>query len=73
MPAPSDQGRGVRGIDLYVRSHSTELAELSARIDRPELIVDVAERVPMADLVSVHTRAAAGTLTGSVVVLPFIA
>jgi NADPH:quinone reductase-like Zn-dependent oxidoreductase len=73
MPAPSDEDRGVRGVDLYVRSDATELAELSARVDRGELIVDVAERVPMADLVSVHTRAAAGTLTGKVVVLPSIA
>ena len=70
MPAPSDEDRGVRGIDLYVRSDATELAKLSARVDRGELIVDVAERVAMADLVSVHTRAAAGTLAGKVVVLP---
>jgi NADPH:quinone reductase-like Zn-dependent oxidoreductase len=73
MPAPSDEARGVRGVDLYVRSDATQLAELTARVDRGELIVNVAERVPMADLVSVHTRAAAGTLTGKVVVLPSIA
>ena len=73
MPAPSDEDRGVRGVDLYVRSDATQLAELTARVDRGELIVDVAERVPMADLVSVHTRAAAGTLAGKVVVLPSIA
>ena len=73
MPAPSDEDRGVRGIDLYVRSDATELAELSARVDRGELVVDVAERVPMTDLVSVHTRAAAGALTGKVVVLPSFA
>jgi hypothetical protein len=63
----------VRGVDLYVRTDATELAELSARVDRGELIVDVAERVAMADLVGVHTRAAAGTLSGKVVVLPSIA
>lgn len=73
MPAPSDEERGVRGIDLYVRSDAIELAELSARVDRGELTVDVAERVPMTDLVSVHTRAAAGALAGKVVVLPSIA
>ena len=73
MPAPSDEDRGVRGVDLYVRSDATQLGELTARVDRGELIVNVAERVPMVDLVSVHTRAAAGTLTGKVVVLPSIA
>ena len=70
MPAPSDEARGVRGIDLYVRSDVQQLSELVARIDRGELVVDVAERVALSDLASVHERAAAGTLTGKVVVVP---
>ncbi len=70
MPAPADEGRGVRGIDLFVRSDATQLSGLVARVDRGELTVDVAERVPLADLASVHARAAAGTLAGKVVVLP---
>jgi NADPH:quinone reductase-like Zn-dependent oxidoreductase len=70
MPAPSDEARGVRGIDLYVRSDAQQLSELVARVDRGELVVDVAERVALPDLVSVHARAAAGTLTGKVVVVP---
>ena len=68
MPAPSDDARGVRGIDLYVRSDARQLTELVARVDRGELVVDVAERVALADLATVHARAAAGTLTGKVVV-----
>ena len=70
MPAPSDEARGVRGIDLFVRIDATQLAELAARVDRGELTVDIAERVPMTDLGSVHTRAADGTLTGKVIILP---
>ena len=70
MPAPSDEARGVRGIDLYVRSDAEQLSELVARVDRGELVVDVAERVALPDLASVHARAAAGTLTGKVVVVP---
>jgi NADPH:quinone reductase-like Zn-dependent oxidoreductase len=70
MPAPHDEERGVRGIDLYVRSDAEQLAELVARVDRGELVVDVAERVALPDLASVHARAAAGTLTGKVVVVP---
>ena len=70
MPAPSDEARGVRGIDLYVRSDARQLSELVARVDRGELVVDVAERVALPDLASVHARAAAGTLTGKVVVVP---
>ena len=70
MPAPGDEARGVRGIDLYVRSDSQQLSELVARVDRGELVVDVAERVALPDLASVHDRAAAGTLPGKVVVVP---
>jgi NADPH:quinone reductase-like Zn-dependent oxidoreductase len=70
MPAPSDEERGVRGIDLFVRSDATQLAELAARVDRGELTVDIAERVAMTELGSVHTRAAEGALAGKVVVLP---
>jgi NADPH:quinone reductase-like Zn-dependent oxidoreductase len=70
MPAPADQDRGVRAIDIYVRSDAEQLSELVARVDRGELTVDVAERVPLADLASVHARAAAGTLPGKVIVVP---
>ena len=70
MPAPSDEARGVHGIDLFVRSDATQLAELAARVDRGELTINIAERVPMTDLGSIHTRAADGTLTGKVVVQP---
>jgi len=70
MPAPSDEARGVRGIDLYVRSDAQQLSELVSRVDRGELVVDVAERVALSDLASVHARAAAGTLTGKVVIIP---
>ena len=70
MPAPSDDTRGVRGIDMFVRSDATQLAGLAARVDRGELTIDIAERAAMTDLVSIHTRAAAGELTGKVLVLP---
>lgn len=44
MPAPADEERGVRGIDLFVRSDADQLSRLVALIDRGELRVDVAER-----------------------------
>jgi NADPH:quinone reductase-like Zn-dependent oxidoreductase len=70
MPAPSDQTRGIRGIDLFVRSDATQLAELAARVDRGELTVDIADRARLTDLATVHTRAANGTLAGKVIILP---
>ncbi len=71
MPAPSDEQRQVRGIDLFVRSDAAQLARLAALVDSGELRVEVAERVPLAELGALHARAAAGTLpSGKVVVVP---
>ncbi|MFE3856695.1 NADP-dependent oxidoreductase [Streptomyces griseorubiginosus] len=70
MPAPSDEPRGVRGIDLFVNSDAEQLSRLVALVDGGELSVDVAQRVPLAELPAVHVRAAEGTLHGKVVVAP---
>ncbi|MEU3521306.1 NADP-dependent oxidoreductase [Streptomyces sp. NPDC006654] len=70
MPAPGDEEREVRGIDLFVRSDAEQLAQLVALVDRGELRVDVAERVPLAELPALHARAAQGTVHGKVVVVP---
>jgi NADPH:quinone reductase-like Zn-dependent oxidoreductase len=69
MPAPSDDERDVRGIDLFVRSDAGQLAKLVAQVDRGELRVDVAERVPLAGLAALHARAAEGAVHGKVVVI----
>ncbi|RSM38387.1 NADP-dependent oxidoreductase [Amycolatopsis balhimycina DSM 5908] len=70
MPAPSDEERGVRGIDLFVRSDADQLAQLVALVDRGDLRVEVADRVPLAELPALHARAADGAVRGKVVVLP---
>ncbi|MGX5655449.1 NADP-dependent oxidoreductase [Geodermatophilus nigrescens] len=70
MPAPSDEARGVRGIDLFVRSDAAQLAELVGRVDRGELRIAVAERVPLAGLADLHARAADGGISGKAVVVP---
>jgi NADPH:quinone reductase-like Zn-dependent oxidoreductase len=70
MPAPTDEARGVRGIDMYVDSDALQLAGLVERVDRGELTVDVARRVPLSELASVHAAAADGTLRGKVVIVP---
>jgi NADPH:quinone reductase-like Zn-dependent oxidoreductase len=69
MPAPSDEERGVRGVDVLTRSDAEQLGRLVALIDRGELRVEVAERVPLSELAAVHARAEAGELSGKVVVL----
>ncbi|MET8995754.1 NADP-dependent oxidoreductase [Amycolatopsis sp. NPDC004169] len=67
MPAPGDDERGVRGIDLFVRSDAGQLAQLVALVDAGELRVEVAERVALADLPALHARPA---VHGKVVVVP---
>ncbi|MFI5844092.1 NADP-dependent oxidoreductase [Catenuloplanes sp. NPDC051500] len=69
MPAPSDEARGVRGINLFVRSDADQLADLAARVGTGELRVEVAERVALADLPALHARAGAGELSGKIIVL----
>lgn len=69
VPVPSDEQRSVRGVDLVVRSDSDQLADLVARVSTNELVVDVAQRVNLADLPALHARAAACRLPGKVVVL----
>ncbi|MFD9285829.1 NADP-dependent oxidoreductase [Streptomyces mirabilis] len=71
MPAPSDEERGVRGIDLFVRSDAGQLSHLAELIDGGELRVEVARRMPLAELPALHADAAAGALpSGKVVVTP---
>jgi len=71
MPAPTDEERGVRGIDLFVRSDAEQLAHLVELIDGGELRVEVARRVLLAELPALHADAAAGALpSGKVVVTP---
>ncbi|WP_371641789.1 NADP-dependent oxidoreductase [Streptomyces mirabilis] len=70
MPAPSDEERGVRGIDLFVHSDAEQLSHLAELIDGGELRVEVARRVPLAELPALHANAAAGALpSGKVVVV----
>jgi NADPH:quinone reductase-like Zn-dependent oxidoreductase len=69
MPAPSDEERGIRGIDLYVRSDAQQLSHLVELIDRGELRVEIARRVPLAELPALHADAAAGRLPGGKIVI----
>jgi NADPH:quinone reductase-like Zn-dependent oxidoreductase len=55
-PGLEDAGRGVRTVQVFVRSDAAQLAELVARVDDGTLAIDVAERLPLADLAAVHAR-----------------
>lgn len=70
VPTPGDEARGVRAVTIFVRSDADELAGLVSLIDRGELRVDIAERLPLEDLPRVHERAEVGDVHGKVVFLP---
>ena len=69
-PGPEDAGRGVRTMRMFARSDATQLADLVARVDAGDLQIEVAERLPLAELAAVHDQAAAGRLAGKTVLNP---
>ena len=69
IPTPGDEERGVRGVGVFVRSDAEQLSRLAALVDGGELRVDVAQRVPLAELPAVHAKAAIGDLSGKVIVV----
>jgi NADPH:quinone reductase-like Zn-dependent oxidoreductase len=68
-PAP-DPGRGVRAVQMGVRSDAAQLGELATRVDAGQLTIDVGQRRPLADLPAVHDEAAAGELPGKTILIP---
>jgi NADPH:quinone reductase-like Zn-dependent oxidoreductase len=69
IETPADEVRGVRAVGVFVRSDAEQLSRLVALVDAGELRVDVAERVPLAELADVHAKAEAGDVSGKVVVV----
>jgi NADPH:quinone reductase-like Zn-dependent oxidoreductase len=69
IATPADEARGVRAVGVFLRNDAEQLSHLVALVDDGELHVDVAERVPLAELADVHTRAETGELSGKVVVV----
>jgi NADPH:quinone reductase-like Zn-dependent oxidoreductase len=65
-----DEERDVRAVGVFVRSDAEQLSRLAAMVDRGELRVDVAERVPLAELGTVHVKSDVGELRSKVIVLP---
>jgi NADPH:quinone reductase-like Zn-dependent oxidoreductase len=70
MPTPDDAGRGVRSATVFVLPNRDRLAELAALVDAGELPVEVTRRIPLSELPGLHAEAAAGRVTGKVIVLP---
>jgi len=69
-PGPEEPGRGVRTVQIFVRSDAARLAELVALVDAGELQIEVSERRPLSELAAVHDAAVAGRLSGKTVLIP---
>ncbi|OMH33261.1 NADP-dependent oxidoreductase [Tersicoccus sp. Bi-70] len=68
MQAPSDEARGVRGLNVFVRSDAAQLAQLVAAVDRGDLHIDVSRRISLEELPALHAEAATTPVSGKVVV-----
>jgi NADPH:quinone reductase-like Zn-dependent oxidoreductase len=69
LSTPSDEARDVPAVGVFVRSDAEQLTHLVELVNSGTLRVGVAERVPLAELPSVHARADAGALRGKVILL----
>ncbi|MFG1927333.1 NADP-dependent oxidoreductase [Cryptosporangium sp. NPDC048952] len=60
----------VRAVRMYLHPDAERLAELVAQVNAGKLQIDVAERLPLSELASVHERGQAWKLPGKVVLIP---
>lgn len=70
VPTPDDPARGVRAVTVYLHPDADVLRRLVALVDAGDLHVDIARRVPLAELPALHAEADAGRVHGKVVVVP---
>jgi NADPH:quinone reductase-like Zn-dependent oxidoreductase len=70
MTTPGDETRGVRTAGVFVTADAGELAQLVALVDSGELTVDIAQRVPLSELPTIHAQAAVGAVHGKVIAVP---
>jgi NADPH:quinone reductase-like Zn-dependent oxidoreductase len=69
MATPSDEARGVRAATVFVLPNRDRLTELVSLVDSGTLQVEVTRRIPLVELPALHAEAAAGRITGKVIVL----
>jgi NADPH:quinone reductase-like Zn-dependent oxidoreductase len=67
---PEDAPRGVRATRMFVHSDAAQLAGLVDRVDAGRLVIDVADRRPLADIAAVHADSDEGRLGGKTILLP---
>ncbi|MEU8194331.1 NADP-dependent oxidoreductase [Microbispora amethystogenes] len=67
-PVQPPPGSRVTATRFVTRNDVDQLTEMATLVDAEEIVVDVAERRPLADLAAVHRMAEAGRTRGKVVI-----
>ncbi len=70
VPTPGDAGRQVRAATIFVHPDADVLSRLVALVDSDDLHVEIARRVPLSELPTIHEEAEAGRVHGKVVIVP---
>ena len=70
VATPGDDERGVRAVTVYLHPDAEVLSRLVGLVDSGDLRVEIARRVPLAELPALHAQAEAGQVHGKVVVVP---
>jgi NADPH:quinone reductase-like Zn-dependent oxidoreductase len=70
VATPGDEERNVRAATIFVHPDADVLSDLVALIDRGDLHVEIARRVPLSELPAIHEQADAGQIHGKVVAVP---
>ena len=70
VPTPGDEARKVRAATIFVHPDADVLSHLVALIDSGDLHVEIARRVPLSELPTIHQQADAGQLHGKFVAIP---
>jgi NADPH:quinone reductase-like Zn-dependent oxidoreductase len=70
VTTPGDEDRDVRAATIFLHPDADVLAQLVALVDSGDLRVEIARRVPLSELPTIHEQADAGQVRGKVVVVP---
>lgn len=70
VPTPGDEERNVRAVTIFVHPDADVLSHLVALIDSGDLHVEIARRVPLSELPTIHQQADAGEIHGKVIAVP---
>lgn len=70
VTTPGDEERHVRAVTIFVHPDADVLSGLVSLIDGGDLHVEIAQRIPLSELKTIHEQAATGNVPGKIVFVP---